>query len=276
MDILLLCASARKKGNCDSLLRVVQREIEREGFATDLLYLSDLAIHTCQGCLACVYRGRCKEEDDQQLLVEKLVEAKGLVLAAPTYIFSASSIVKTIVDRSLMMSPYLEELKNRKRWAVSISVAGNCKWNYLGVESVNLMALAYQFRVLDYLEAFAPGPGEVLLQDDLLAMARERGKSLAFALKGEIHRRPPSSFQCPSCYSRSFRLIDGRSAQCPFCGLKGEREEKGLTFAGGYEGMFFAPENLKEHLISWVMATRDRFKENIPALRERRALFIKE
>lgn len=273
MDILLLCASARKKGNGDYLLKVVQRTIEEEGLTTELLYLNDLTINTCQGCLFCVYRGRCPQDDDVKELVEKIIEANGLVLAAPTYIFSASSIVKNIIDRSLMMAPYIEEIQDRRRWALSISVAGNSRWNYLGVESVNLMALAYQFRILDYLEAFAPGPGEVLLQEDLLEMTRERGKNLALALMGEIHRRPPSSFQCPSCYSKSFRMIDGESVICPFCGLQGERTEKGLVFKGDGEDMFFAPENLKEHLISWVMATRDRFKKNIPSLRERRAQF---
>lgn len=275
MNTLLLSASARKKGNCDYMVRGVRRGLDEEGVKTHLLYLDDLRINTCKGCLSCVYKGRCPQDDDLGYLLEKMAQSRGLVVAAPTYLFSATGLMKVLTDRALTYLSYME-IGEERRWALTMSLAGNERWNYLGVESVNLFALAYQYRIFDYLEAFAPGPGEVLLEDGLMGAARERGRDLARALRGEATPRTPLPGQCPSCYSQSFRFLEKDTVLCPFCGLKGELDNGSPRFLGGYEDSFFFPENLREHLVSWVMATRDRFKENIPLLRKKKRAFEEE
>ncbi|MDK2919937.1 MAG: hypothetical protein PWQ37_2670 [Candidatus Petromonas sp.] len=45
----------------------------------------------------------------------------------------------------MMITPFLEKLKEQKRYAVGISVAGNSKLNPLGLIYISQLALAYGY-----------------------------------------------------------------------------------------------------------------------------------
>ncbi len=265
-SILGLVGSKRRLGNCDVLVRSVLSRCAALGADTEIVYLDGLDISVCRGCLACAFKGRCVQKDDMHVLLEKMLQAKGLVLAAPTYLFSPSGIIKTVIDRALMLSPHLDRVDISRR-AVTVSVAGNKLWNPLGIEFLNQLAFAYGFSVVDYLEAYAPGPAEVTLNEEYLLAA---GRLAEVLLNREIPRRQPEENQCPVCYSRSFRISAGGRVQCVFC-LTGGNLINGSLEIVAKQDHFWTPEHRKRHLAEWIFVTRDRFLKNRRAVKEKLA-----
>ncbi|GAW91465.1 flavodoxin family protein [Calderihabitans maritimus] len=280
MQILGIVASKRRLGNSDVLVREALEQAREAGAETEILYLDEYDLKGCRGCLACAYKGRCSLEDDMAVILEKLWLADGLVFAAPTYIFSPVAVVKALTDRALMLSPRLKDLEKRRRKAVTISVAGNPRWNPLGLEFLNQMVLAYGFSVLRGLEAYAPGPGEVLLQPELIAQVREAASFLVESLTNPQLSEPAAEpNQCPVCRGRVFRITSTGDILCPICLTRGRITGKGsnlsLEFEPGEEH-FWTPQHRQEHLVNWILETRKRFRENLKAVKEAQKKYKEE
>ncbi len=276
ISVVGLVCSRRKKGNSHVLVGQALKGAESAGARAEIIEAASLNIATCRGCLSCVFRGKCPQEDDFQLLLEKIVSCEGLVAAAPTYMLSPAAPLKCLLDRSLMLSSYRDEKRPGRRAAVTFSVAGNSSWNPLGV-MVNQLALCWGFEVVDYREAYAPGPAEAVLQEDLMDSAFTMGQKLVGCLKGKGSRRKPGPGECPACYSTVFQLHDNGAARCPFCLTEG-------TFSTGAEGgkidfveeeknggHFWAAEKQEHHLENWIKATRKPFLSRRKEIKRRLA-----
>jgi multimeric flavodoxin WrbA len=101
-EVLGICGSARKNGNTAKLLKTV---LDATGMESELVFLSDLNIGFCMGCLSCVKnKGVCAKKDDFQGMVEKLLAAKEIVLGTPNYYYSISGLMKNMIDRSMSTS----------------------------------------------------------------------------------------------------------------------------------------------------------------------------
>lgn len=271
MKILSIIASRRSPGNSDVLARTAAAGAEKAGAEIEILNISNLKVAACEGCLACVFRGKCQEEDEMSILIEKLLQADGIIVAAPIYLLSPASIIKKIMDRALMMSLYIDDLSGRRRGALTMTIAGKADWNPVGMEMMNQFALSYGFPVFNYLEAYAPGPGEILLQDETMSEVESLGAGLVAYLQGETEARTPSSNQCPSCYSRSVRLLGDNKIQCPFCLVEGTLDSSGNIHIPQeeLEHAFWTPAHRKRHLEDWIKATRGVFLQNRAAIKEK-------
>ena len=101
-EILGICGSARKKGNTATLLR---EALHAAGMESELVFLSDLTIGFCTGCLSCVKnKGVCIKDDDMQGLLDKMIEARAIVLGSPNYYYDVSGLMKNMIDRSISSS----------------------------------------------------------------------------------------------------------------------------------------------------------------------------
>lgn len=271
--ILGIACSKRRLGNSDLLLQEALLAAKSLGAETEYLRLADLNIKPCLGCLSCVYKGTCAiKDDDMETLWKKLKDADGLIIAAPTYLFSPPGIVKKAIDRTLSITNDLAELAQRKRFAATINVAGNIKWNFLGVEFLNLFALAYHFEVIDYLEAYSTGPGEVLLKDEYPEQARRLGEIIVKALSGEVIRRKPELNQCPACYSKSFQFASPQKVFCCVCATSGKLVpgQSGVEIIFDEQEVahhFWTPAHRRFHLDDWVIPTKDVFLKKKEAIK---------
>lgn len=270
MNVLVLVASRRSPGNSELLALEAKAGAQEAGAATEIINISRLNIESCEGCLRCVFKGSCSGEDDMEMLLKKMLKADGLIISAPVYLLSPTSVIKKIMDRALMASLYIDELAQRKRGALTITVAGKSDWNPLGTEMVNQFAFSYGFPVFNYIEAYAPGPAEILLQEELIKQVRQNGRDLVKYIKGEIGAREAAENQCPSCYSRSFRFLGNNEVQCPICLAKGTLDEnnKVVIPQSEVDDAFWTPDHRKRHLEEWIKATRGRYMENRPKIRE--------
>lgn len=271
MKILALIASRRSPGNSELLVKSAAAAAKKAGAELEILNITDLTIASCEGCLACVFRGKCREEDQMDFLVEKLIQADGLIVAAPIYLLSPASVIKKVMDRALMMSLYIDDMKNRRRGALTMTVAGKADWNPIGMEMMNQFALAFGFPIFNYREAYAPGPGEVLLQDELMADVSSLGEGLVSFLHGQTEARTPEPTQCPSCYSRSVRLLGENKIQCPFCLVEGTLDSQNHIHIPQevLDDAFWTPDHRKRHLEEWIKGSRGRYMENRDAVKEK-------
>lgn len=100
--ILGICGSARKKGNTATLLREV---LNATGLESELIFLSDLNIGFCSGDMSCVKnKGKCIKQDDMKKLLDKMLEARAIILGSPNYYYDVSGLMKNMIDRSIASS----------------------------------------------------------------------------------------------------------------------------------------------------------------------------
>ena len=99
VDILGICGSAKKKGSTATLLKEV---LKSTGMESELIFLSDLNIGFCSGCLKCRdNKGKCPKDDDMQVLLDKSLSSKAIVLGSPNYYYDISGLMKNMIDRSI-------------------------------------------------------------------------------------------------------------------------------------------------------------------------------
>ena len=98
-EIVGICGSARKKGNTALLLKEV---LQSTGMESELIFLSDLTIGFCTGCLSCKEnKGTCPKDDDMRVLLDKALSSKAIILGSPNYYYDVSGLMKNMIDRSI-------------------------------------------------------------------------------------------------------------------------------------------------------------------------------
>ena len=101
MNILILQASPRAKGNTAWMAEEYKKAAEAVGHEVTLVNVSKKKI---AGCLACEYchnkgNGACIQKDDMQELYPLMAEAEVLVLAAPIYYFTLNAQIQAPIQR---------------------------------------------------------------------------------------------------------------------------------------------------------------------------------
>ncbi|GHV84438.1 hypothetical protein AGMMS50230_00460 [Spirochaetia bacterium] len=96
--VLLMNGSARKKNTWGILQQLVQI-LKNHGIEGEILNLFDYRIEDCTGCESCVSHSGCSIEDDMPVLMQKIMEADGVILSSPVYMGSVTSKFKTFADR---------------------------------------------------------------------------------------------------------------------------------------------------------------------------------
>ena len=98
MKITAICGSPRK-GNSYKALTTIRDAFPLIDF--EILHLNDMDFNLCKGCYGCVLRGEsnCPIKDDKSLILEKISQADGLILASPVYSHMVSALMKNFFDR---------------------------------------------------------------------------------------------------------------------------------------------------------------------------------
>ncbi len=101
MKVTAFVASARKRGTYQAACRLMDYLRVNGDIETEVVALSDYNLELCRGCKQCFDRGEeyCPLQDDRDVLVEKICESDGLVLATPNYSFHVAGRMKIFLDR---------------------------------------------------------------------------------------------------------------------------------------------------------------------------------
>ncbi len=260
--ILGLIGSPRKLGNCEIMIKAVGRELG-SGCELRLLRLSDFRLQPCIGCYRCLFKERrCVLKDELGRVIEAMIEADGIVLAAPAYFLGANAQLKTLVDRGLAFYAH-----GRRLWGKPIAGIGIA--GIPGTEGATLLEVhRFQKLMLADVKAtvmlYGALPGETFLSEENKAMARR----LAAALFGEpLTAAGP---RCPLCGGDTFRLLGGNRVRCMLCSNSGTMSLDGgepvLEIAKSRHELFLNADEAMNHM-QWLMDMKERYRENKAALK---------
>ncbi|VUT27709.1 MAG: Iron-sulfur flavoprotein [Candidatus Syntrophoarchaeum sp. GoM_oil] len=259
--LLGLVGSARKNGNTEILIKEALMAAEAEGADVGMIRLTDLDIKPCTGCMACVFKDSgCRIDDDMEWIFERMIEADGIILGAPTYFLSPAGVIKMFNDRFLQFSTRLDNMRGKV--GASIAVAGLPEWEAFAVPILNTCLLSFNIRLVGTLMAHAPGPGQILLDEDTVEAAKTIGKALVAGSESAYH-----GFKglCPVCHTDLARITE-EGVVCPVCGAKAEITVENGSIRLKYDeetviNHRWTEEKFEAHMDNWIRATEGMFKE---------------
>ncbi|MBN1611364.1 MAG: flavodoxin family protein [Polyangiaceae bacterium] len=293
MRILGLVGSARRMGNTEVLVTEVARaasalppsvppldasrvpaDTAEAGAAkadadtpgiVRLVRLSELRLLVCNGCMACAFRGdgQCPLQDDMEFLLAEMEAADAFILGAPTYTLLPPAPVKAWADRFIMA--LAREKKSAPKPAVVVGVAALVDWSRHLLPILNGLVMAYGFRLVDSMIAYAPGPAEVLLEHQNVSRATAAGRKLRLALAGQDLRPDFGPGRCPVCGSDLFRIVDS-VVECGVCMAKGKLVDQVATFESR-PAHRWEPEALRHHFHDWIRASGPSYLAKRPEVR---------
>ncbi|MGA2120707.1 MAG: flavodoxin family protein [Methanoregula sp.] len=94
--------NASPKGEKSQTRRLVMGVLEgarQAGADITFVDVCGLDIHYCTACGTCYAKGECIHDDDYPALLEKMLDADGIVLGSPNYINQVTAQLKTMLDR---------------------------------------------------------------------------------------------------------------------------------------------------------------------------------
>ena len=125
MRVVAFNGSPRPGGNTEKLIRMVFKELEKEGIDTELVQLGGHKLRGCRACYRCVAQKnkRCAFDDDIiNSCIEKMLEADGIIFGSPTYHADVTAELKALIDRAGMVSGANDAMFKRKVGAAVVAV----------------------------------------------------------------------------------------------------------------------------------------------------------
>ena len=187
MKVVALNGSARKDGNTAIIINLVFDELKKEGIETELIQLAGNPIAGCIACYKCFknMNRRCSVEKDMlNDIIEKMLQADGILLGSPTYFSDVSSGMRAFIERCGFVARANDYMFKYKVGAgvVAVRRAG-------AIPAFNSMML-----FLHYMQMMIPGssywniaigrdPGEVLKDDEGIQTMKTLGQNMAWLLK---------------------------------------------------------------------------------------------
>lgn len=102
MKVLLISSSPHKENSKTFILaQEVLKGLTEEGIKTEAINLTDHHISFCKHCEECHKKIlRCSVKDSIPLILNKVLEADGIIFASPNYINQITASMKALLDRS--------------------------------------------------------------------------------------------------------------------------------------------------------------------------------
>jgi len=103
MNVLTLLGSARKKGNTETVLTLVEKELQALEHTVERVTLHDKTIKGCLGCLKCLAHPdeiACVQHDDADEIMKKMIVADVVLFTSPIYFWGFSAQIKALIDRN--------------------------------------------------------------------------------------------------------------------------------------------------------------------------------
>jgi multimeric flavodoxin WrbA len=187
LKVLGIAGSPRRGGNTDLLLTEVMRGAASKGAEVKTIVLRDLTIAPCQHCDACLKTGKCRIQDDMQMIYSQMEDADRIVLASPIQFMTVTAHMKAMIDRCqcLWARKYVLKIPplstERERKGIFVSVGGRGAANLFEPVLVTIKALFSTLNITyagDLLFSRVDEKGDILKHPDALRQAFLVGQRL--------------------------------------------------------------------------------------------------
>lgn len=261
--ILGIIGSPRKLGNCEIMVKEIGRQIKTP-HELRLLRLAEFNLLPCRGCYACLFKEeRCIQQDDFQGVLDAILEADALIVAAPAYFLGANASLKRLLDRGLAFYAHIDKLWGKP--AVGIAVAGipgKEGHTLLGIQNFLKMTLT---EIKHTRICYGALPGEIFLNQQNTQAAADLAAALFAPTPG---KKGPA---CPLCGGDTFRFLGEDRVVCQLCSNSGtfHMEAFGPVFRihkSGHE-LFLSKREALHHK-DWLLQMKARYLEQKEKLKE--------
>ena len=103
MKVVGFNCSPRRDGNTAHMIKDVFKVLNSQGIDTEMVQVGGTDIHGCRACGVCGKNKnmRCVMDNDIiNYCVQKMIEADGIIIGAPTYFADVNSEAKALIDRA--------------------------------------------------------------------------------------------------------------------------------------------------------------------------------
>jgi len=153
VKILGLSATVVKDGNCDKLVqKSLEAAEEIEDVETEFLTLAGLKIALCEHCQYCIdNKTGCKIQDDAQMVFQKMREADGIVIGAPTWLRTVAPPILNLLSRARSIMFFTHDFRNKTAGAITVGWFGRG----MDIATLEMMHVASRFMMISVAEGMA-------------------------------------------------------------------------------------------------------------------------
>lgn len=171
--VLAVLASARSGGWTSQLLDRAIVGLESVGVEVEKVNLHRYKFGPCTGCFNCIRSEEhlCTKKDDMTVggaLYEKLIQANGIIIADPVYLWGPSSITHVFVER---MYPFIWGAQLYGMPFGSISCASNTGFHYQATQNIAKLVFNIGFKYIGSVPAHTSYFEESLKKSEALGKA---------------------------------------------------------------------------------------------------------
>jgi multimeric flavodoxin WrbA len=98
-EIVAVYGSPRRRGNTATLLGQAVAGAREAGAQVEEIVLRDLKLSACLEIYSCRSDGECRIRDDFQRVRDRILSARGLMLASPIFYYTVSAHTKAFMER---------------------------------------------------------------------------------------------------------------------------------------------------------------------------------
>lgn len=241
---ILGISSGTKDGNNDSMCKEALMGAQEMGAEIEFIRLLDLDLKYCTGCVTCSISlvtgkgNRCVLKDDFDWLLDKMLDADGIVFATPIFEKGAPGVFHTIMDRfgprtdrgmnvigtqiASQSGGKIPDPRFLKDKVISYMGIGGSDWGTRIQCDHGMHAMSPMWKIIE--NEWFTWSKTMIMEDEKVQKAHQIGMNLAKAaqdIEAAVYQGEPGI--CPHCHGREFFLNDNASeAVCCLCGIIGE------------------------------------------------------
>ncbi len=100
MKVIAINGSSREGRNTSLIIDIIFEELRQFGIECELIELASCDIAPCKACFACAGKRNCVFKNDSFCgIMDKMINADGIILGSPVYSADVSSKMKALLDR---------------------------------------------------------------------------------------------------------------------------------------------------------------------------------
>ena len=101
MKVLLINGSPHKEGCTFTALTEIKNQFEKEGIDSEIFWIGNKPVRGCIACMKCGHgNSKCAFDDDcANEIIDKIIEADGLIVGSPVYYSGPNGALCAILDR---------------------------------------------------------------------------------------------------------------------------------------------------------------------------------
>ena len=259
--VLGIIGSPRKMGNCELIVKEIASRLPGPARLI-MVRLVEKDIRPCRACYRCL-TGDCPIEDDFGKVLEAVLSADGVIVAAPAYLHGANGSIQRFLDRGLRFYRHIDVLERKS--AVAVATAGMEDGEGFALMAVENLVRGMGMTLKDRALIRAALPGEALLSEDGKAAAARMAAALFSP--GAFRSEGPSCTECGGTY---FEFRGKNRVYCLLCGGSGTISADGESVRVETRGpahAWRAGEARKSHG-DWLVMMKERYLRERERLKE--------